>query len=49
MNNKTIVGSTLRTLSLMWLLLIAFCSGAFAQTMQLQGKVIDSKKSLLLV
>lgn len=49
MNNRTNVGSTLRTLSLVWLLLFAFCSGAFAQTLQVQGKVIDSNRSLLLV
>lgn len=48
MNNRTNVGSTLRTLSLVWLLLFAFCSGAFAQTLQVQGKVIDSKQEPLI-
>ncbi|WP_308772861.1 carboxypeptidase-like regulatory domain-containing protein [uncultured Bacteroides sp.] len=48
MNNKTMLSSAYRTFSLIWLLLFVFCSVTFAQTMQVKGKVVDSKQEPLI-
>lgn len=48
MNNKTMLSSAYRTFSLIWLLLFVFCSVTFAQTMEVKGKVVDSKQEPLI-
>lgn len=48
MNNKTCLNSMMRSIYTLCIMLFAFCSSGFSQTLQVKGKIIDSKQEPLI-